>query len=98
MANQSWQSACDKGHNWITKLKTAKSGYNKIRPRILPKGLSTFKKEHCAGFEDNEEGDNFFRSRERIHSVDIIDCRLREEMDEYLKNKKFSRSMDLQGL
>lgn len=84
MAMQSWyagdalKSACDKGHNWITnhtnKIKTVKSGYNKIQPKVLSKGLSTFKQEHCDTGDDN---DRFLKQRSRIHSVDIIDDNLR---------------------
>lgn len=67
MTNKQWQaSSIDKGHNSITnrdhKLKTVKSECNKIRP----KSLSKFKKEHCNGFEETEERDNFFRNRDSL--------------------------------
>lgn len=112
MTTQSWQasealkSACDKSHNWITsranKIKTLKSGYNQIRPRILPKGLSTFKKEHCSGFDDNDESDNFLKQRSRIHSVDIVDSDLRKKFNErFINNSECIYSigtMNLNGL
>lgn len=51
------RSACDKGHNWIatraSKIRTLKKGYNKIRPKMLPKGLTEFKKEHCDTFDED---------------------------------------------
>lgn len=72
------------GQNWIKnraeKFKIMKSGYTKIRPKIFPKGLTTFKKEHCEGFDDNR--DNFLQPRSRIHSVDVIDDNLRSKFDE----------------
>lgn len=101
-ASKAFKCACDRGHSWIMnraeKLKTDKSGYNKIRPIILFKGLSTFKQEHC---EDIEEPQTFLSKRERNLSVDIADCRLRAEKNENfvdLRNKRFSRSMDFRGL
>lgn len=108
---QSWQasdalrSACDKSHNWITsranKIKTFNSGYNKIRPKVLPKGLSTFKKEHCNGFDDNDEGDGFLKRRSRVHSVDVIDNDLRRQLKEQLKHNELIfdiGTVDLNGL
>lgn len=51
------RSACHKGHNWIKtracKIRTLNKGYNKIRPKILPKGLTEFKKEHCITFDED---------------------------------------------
>lgn len=104
------KSACDKGHNWITnranklnKVKALKVGYNQIRPKILPKGLSTFKKEHCERFDDNEDHDHFLKYRSRIHSVDIIDNQLREKFIERhnASNDEFIydfRAMNINGL
>lgn len=78
MAMYSWtasdalKSACDKGHNWIStranNYKSFKSGYNKIRPKLFPKGLSTFKKEHCR--DENETVDRFLSNRARACSLD----------------------------
>lgn len=89
MTTQTWiasdalKVACDKGHNWITaranKFKVLKNGYNKIQPRMLPKGLTTFKREHCEGFDEDNERDNFLKGRNRIHSVDVIDNHFRAQ-------------------
>jgi hypothetical protein len=90
MATQTLKVACDKGHNWITgranKLKTLKDGYSKIRPRIFPKGLTTFKKEHCERFDDDNVHDNFLKGRNRIHSVDVIDNSFREQFENQYSN------------
>lgn len=65
------RKVCDKGHNWITtranKIKTVKKGYSKIRPVILPKGLSEFKKEHCDNF-DADYNDIFLKCDSRKNS------------------------------
>lgn len=84
----SFKSACDKGQNWITnrmekfnnqanKFSTLKNGYNKIRPRIFPKGLNSLKRED---FEESceDDFDNFLRPR--FHSIDVIDNKVREEL------------------
>ncbi|CAO1373287.1 unnamed protein product [Diamesa tonsa] len=55
LQKESLKSACNKGHNWINteveklatfvgadKFKPTSNGYNKIRPKMLAKGLSTF--------------------------------------------------------
>lgn len=109
MAVQSWhaseaiKSACDKGHNWITsratKYMTTKNGYNKIQPMILPKSLPTFKMEHCDGFDDNKERENFLKCRQRIHSVDVIDQRVRNEYTQQFVDNVGSdfNSMNLHG-
>jgi len=91
MSTQTLKSARDKGQNWIisemskltiktNKFKTLKSGYNKIRPRILPKGLSTYKTND----DDDDCGDNFLKvpQRSRIHSIDVIDDSFRAKFDE----------------
>lgn len=71
-ASDALKSACDKGHNWIStranNYKSFKSGYNKIRPKLFPKGLSTFKKEHCR--DENESVDRFLSNRARACSLD----------------------------
>lgn len=71
-ASDALKSACDKGHNWIStranNYKSFKSGYNKIRPKLFPKGLSTFKKEHFR--DDNETTDRFLSNRARACSLD----------------------------
>lgn len=109
---QSWhatdalKTACDKGHNWFTsranKFKTVKSGYNKIRPKMLPESLSTFKKEHCDGLDDNDDRASFLKSRSRIHSVDVIDNNLRLKFNEqYCVNSEIIHNiatMDINGL
>lgn len=93
----SWQaadalrSACEYGHNWIlhraNKFKTIKNGYNKIKPRILGRGLSTFDKEYYE-YEDSFDG---FRGRSsRIHSVDILDDKIREKFKEQHQQNQLS--------
>jgi hypothetical protein len=83
IASEALKSACDKGHNWITsranKFKSVKSGYCKIQPRILPKGLTTFRKEHCDGFDDDSAKDTFLKCRDRTQSVDVIDHRMKAD-------------------
>lgn len=83
-------------HNWIknraNKFKTLKSGYRRIRPKMFPKGLSTFKKEQYNGFDETCEEDRFLRPRSRIHSVDIIDDNLRAKFDEqHVLTNNFSK-------
>lgn len=85
MAMYSWtasdalKSACDKGHKWIStranNYKSFKSGYNKIRPKLFPKGLSTFKQEHCR--DENENVDRFLSNRARICNVE---CKNNQEI------------------
>jgi hypothetical protein len=90
----SWQaadalrSACEFGHNWIlyraNKFKTIKSGYNKIRPRLLGRGLSTFNKEFYE-YEDTFDGFKTGRST-RIHSIDVLDNKVRERFEQQQKS------------
>lgn len=104
MSTQSWyagdalKSACDKGHNWITnrtnKVKTVKSGYNKIQPKLLSKGLSTFKQEHCVTGDGSDEDDRFLKQRSRIHSVDIIDDNLRLNFKQQLADESDSEFVE----
>lgn len=87
------KSVCDRGQNWINvrvekianhanKFSTTKTGYSKIRPRIFPKGLSTLRNENISDF-DQEECDNFLKNpRGRIHSVDVIDNKVRDTLRE----------------
>lgn len=97
-ASGALKSACDKSHNWLTsrasKMKTLKSGYNKIRPKLFPKGLTTFKKEHCDKFDDVDEPDRFLKYRSRIHSVDVIDKKMREEFSEHYDEFKKETNVD----
>jgi hypothetical protein len=111
MATQTWHAsdalkvACDKGHNWIagraSKFKTLKDGYSKIRPRMLPKGLKSFKQEHCEGFDEDNERDEFLKGRRRIHSVGVIDHHLRAQFEEHHSDGKGDeldfRSMKIHG-
>jgi hypothetical protein len=85
------KDACDRSQNWINlhvekitnranKFSTSKCGYSKMRPKIFPKGLSTFKNVNESDF-DQEECDNFLKNpRLRVHSVDVIDSKVREAL------------------
>lgn len=97
------RSACVKGHNWISgrasKMKTLKKGYMKIRPKIMPKGLKTFKEEHCTNFE-NDDNDCFAKCRPRFRSVDVIDEKTRDK-SHYQKGNEIVvnfNAMNLNGL
>lgn len=87
-ASDALRIACDKGNFWITnrahKLKTLRKGYSRIKPTMLPKGLSTFKKEHCDGFENNQERARFLRCLPKIYSIDVEDNR--QELSENREN------------
>jgi hypothetical protein len=105
------KSVYDRGQNWITnrmgkisncanKLSTMKIGYDKIRPRILSKGIATFKKNDHDG--DYDEIDNFLNARStRFHSIDVVDDKTRAQMREQLRRKseggQFYRTKDLDG-
>lgn len=67
------RSACDRGHNWITsranKIRIMRKGYSRIRPKMLPKGLTEFRKEHCEAF--NEDcNEIFLKCTPKSSSVD----------------------------
>lgn len=108
MSMQSWytgdalKSACDKGHNWITnRTNKVKSGYNKIQPKLLSKGLSTFKQEHCDTGDGSDDNDRFLKRRSRIHSVDIIDDELRLNFKQQLADEndsEFAENVSSMGL
>lgn len=73
---------CAKGHNWLTTQSNRfrhkdKCGYNQIQPKLLPKGLSTFKVEHCNISDEEDDRNNFLIRRGRAHSIDVIDSRAR---------------------
>lgn len=97
-ASDALRNACDKGQSWFTnrasKIKTLKNGYNKIRPKLFPKGLTTFKKEHCDKFDDVDEQDRFLKYRSRFHSVDVIDNKLRAEFNEHFNDLDCNRIED----
>jgi hypothetical protein len=84
------KSACDRGHNWITKsveklsspsgkFATIRNGYNKIRPKIFSKG--EYKEQKPADIEDDE---CTREARQRYHSIDVIDGKVREAYKEQL--------------
>ena len=93
------KSACDKSHNWITtrasKFRTLSKGYSKIRPKMLPKGLTEFKKEHCEKF-DEETNDVFLRCNLRSNSVEEDSMMDYNESDKNIFPDKFS-AKDVQG-
>jgi hypothetical protein len=83
LAADSLRSVCDKGNNWITnrinKFRAVKSGYKRIRPKMLPKGLSTFKKEHCKKFDDINVNANFLKCRPNAHGVkNVNDAKVKD--------------------
>lgn len=94
------KDACDRGQNWINihmekitnrsnKFSTLKGGYSKMRPKIFPKGLSTFKNGNENDF-DQEECDNFLKNpRTRIHSVDVIDYKVREALKQQFNEETY---------
>lgn len=94
------KDACDRSQNWINvhmekitnranKFSSVNSGYSKMRPKIFPKGLSTFKNSNENDF-DQEECDNFLKNpRLRIHSVDVIDCKLRESLSQQFNEETY---------
>lgn len=108
MTTQSWygsdafKSACDIITSHANKFKPTKSGYNKMRPKILPKGLSTFRSENYNDYDDSDDCDEFLKARPRIHSVGVIDNEMRKKLNEkFNKNDEFIYSIgavDLNGL
>lgn len=92
LAADTLRSVCDKGNFWLTnrahKLRTLKKGYSRIRPTMLPKGLSTFKKEHCDGFDNNHERAEFLRCRPKMYSLDFDD-------NSHINRSKFSDKCDM---
>ncbi|KAG5675450.1 hypothetical protein PVAND_005354 [Polypedilum vanderplanki] len=89
----SFKSACDRSQNWITKnmekisnhtkkFQTFKNGYNKIRPRIFPKGLNSYQEQNI---KDSDDDEDFMRNlRPRYHSIDVIDNKVRNAYKEQL--------------
>lgn len=96
-----FKGACDRSQNWINvhvekmahcanRFSTVKTGYSKIRPRIFPKGLSTFQNQRNLDDFDEDECDNFLRnSRNRIHSVDVIDQKFRDNFKQQMDENSY---------
>lgn len=94
------KDACNRSQNWINinmekianranKFSTSKEGYSKMRPKIFPKGLSTFKNVNEKDF-DMEECDNFLKTpRSRVYSVDVIDFKVREALKQQLNEETY---------
>ncbi|KAL7044963.1 hypothetical protein ACKWTF_002121 [Chironomus riparius] len=94
------KDACDRSQSWINnhmekisnrtnKFSTLKGGYSKMRPKIFPKGLSTFKNSNENDF-DQEECDNFLKKpRVRVQSVDVIDIKAREVLKQQFNEETY---------
>jgi hypothetical protein len=82
VATDALKVAYGKGQNWInnrverisneaSKFKIFKNGYNRIRPRIFPKGLATFREQqNLKKVHDDDNFTEFMQCRQRFHSVD----------------------------
>lgn len=95
LQKESLKSACNKGHNWINteveklatfvgadKFKTINNGYNKIRPKMLAKGLSTFTTTVVDLDDDPTE---YFKSYQKSESLDFKFIEDLEKNDEILQ-------------
>ena len=95
LQKESLKSACNKGHNWINteveklatfvgadKFKTMSNGYNKIRPKLLAKGLSTFTNTVVDLDDDSAE---YFKSNQNSETFDFKFIEDIEKNDEILQ-------------
>ncbi|CAO1303683.1 unnamed protein product [Diamesa serratosioi] len=95
LQNESLKSACNKGHNWINteveklasfvgadKFKTISNGYNKIRPKMLAKGLSTFTN---AVVDLDDDSGEYFKSNQKAETFDFRFIEDIEKNDEILQ-------------
>ena len=95
LQKESLKSACNKGHNWINteveklatfvgadKFKTVTNGYNKIRPKMLAKGLSTFTN---AVVDQDDIPTEYFKSSQKSETLDFRFIEDLEKNDEILQ-------------
>lgn len=101
-ASSALKNVCDKGHNWFTtqanKFRTEICGYNQIQPKLLPKGLSMFKQEHCIKFDENEDRDNFLRGCARALSIDVSDNKTIENIMQIDEEVQICKQTGLCGM
>lgn len=95
LQKESLKSACNKGHNWINseveklatfvgadKFKSVSNRYNKIRPKMLAKGLSTFTNTVVDLDDDSRE---YFKSNQKSETIDFKFIEDIEKNDEILQ-------------